>query len=125
MREKQKREEDRETEQKEEVSSVLHKGRSVEGADKSYGHIGRIRETGSVSARVCVEANDHTQNNLFSRNRDNRNFLKAEWRKWLLFIYLFLACLHNLCHEALLLGAVDLPLLTERQDLNLGLSDCG
>lgn len=62
----------------------------MEGADKSYGHIGRIKETGSVSARVCVEANDRTQNNLFSRNRVNRNFLKAEWRKWLASIYLFI-----------------------------------
>lgn len=94
---------------------------TMEGSDKS--HIIRMKDVVSVSARVCVEANDCTQNScaFFLMNEVNRNFLKASCRKRLAFKISSKPCLHN--HEPLFLQAVDLPFLKEQQDLNLNLSN--
>lgn len=94
---------------------------TMEGSDKS--HIIRIKKVVCVSAKACVEANDCTQNKcaFFFINKVNRNFLKSQCRKQLAFKISFKPCLHNMCHEPLLLQAVALPFLKEQQDLNLNL----
>lgn len=62
----------------------------MEGAEKTHGHISRIKKVVSVSARVCVEANDYTHRNrvFFLIDKVNRNFLKAAFRTWLFFWFL-------------------------------------